>query len=95
MSSLCWFVLSMIPLPPLLKFFTSLTFPIELACQPHPLWYSTTTFVLFINYSSNPYERIHLFINALSVYEADCSICLHALSKPLTDRAYSWYSPSP
>ena len=67
-------------------------YPVELLGKLYPEKYETPTFALYDGRKGNAMEHVSKFMDFMGPFAGDREICLREFSKPLTDRAYTWYS---
>ena len=70
-------------------------YPTELLNQPYPEKYIVPTFSRFDGRKGSALVHISKFINSMGAYASNGDLCLREFSKPLDDRAYTWYTTLP
>ena len=63
----------------------------QVATKPYPKDYASLKFMLFNGKKGSTKEQLLKFIETLEVYELDDDLKLKECSKPLTEKAYTWY----
>ena len=67
----------------------------ELLKEPYPENYNTPNFALFDGRKGSAVEHINKFLDFMGPFAENGRLCLREFSKPLIDRAYTWYAMLP